>query len=1138
MSDFNAAITKAVDRCKTFSDIEKLFAALFPMPNRMRHKPFDSLNKMQQEAILAEVARQKAVVVPTRDSQGRLLSPNGKVSKLNEEQYRTVRTPWFKEWAGDWEVNHRLERESIEFGSQVEEFKNKTGNVGKLIDLGSTPDVFLKLGAKQLPMTVTRKTLAKVWDQGGKIYSEFPDSGKHSLTIEQIKQLPKLLSEPVMVLDSHHGNGSLVVVVELQDDKKRPVMVAVYLDKTNARHQVNTIASLHGREEKWFVEQSEAGRLRYLDKKKSLNLIQSATLQLRLEESVKALPSNRLLFDTNIVKPSLCTKVVDPETGEPIPIYHGTKADFVEYDFSRAGESTKHPTAQLGMFLSSDPAVPDLFIKAAPGSEAENRAIMAQSRIVRKMVQAAGYNSVFEMQPHSPEREAIHAAGSAAYKDHNLADGANTIPLFANIKNPLVLTWDEWFKAADWMSGTSVEGMQEIRDKIQSGKHDGILLKARPDAGTQDIKSEYEGDTWIVFSGPQVKSTIGNIGTFSAEKGSVMESATDDDGIILYDYDNKDYKAQIAGAKSFQDIVNVFEVCFPGTADKYQSFAEFTDKVKVTVATIQDPSANPEEQYDAIKQWDNYRSVALLDTLKTFDGFDYMDFVAQKETLRSNLPGKMLDSYILAAGMMDHAVGKVAVKQEQYAELVAEMNRKQSEIIEKYEPGRQAAEKEWYGIMEEYNAWQKSMGYGKYTESMEFKHGNQFPPEKISEFQSRYRQQEGKFSKRMAAMRESQQPYIARRNEEFEQQAGDIQKRLAELKQELSAAQVQAYDAVIDSILAASPVSEQQAAEWSKGNVIYDKSAMAKAAKSGYGKKDIERDTLLFYRLTGGRLPRLEFTTTRKARSAAAHWSGELFIGHNFGRRTLWHEMAHLLEDDPKIKAAAIAFRDRRRDDAQLHRLNDLVPGSNYDSNEVAYKDSWFDPYIGKDYGQTATEVVSMGMQQLSSIPAMFELHVKDPEHLAFMIGLCMTKPVIDAEAVAKKQATTRGKVVKASTQEQFLKDLDKQIVKAGDFWSADGYSVEEASSYNYKSGKHVARADIKYNHKYDDEGKLKSYNNYTLKSVKAAKRALFLWYRAGKPVSNGRLSEMRTLGNIVYQLEKSSKELPDYILQTPLSGA
>ena len=41
-----------------------------------------------------------------RDSQGRLLAPNGKVSNLTERQYAQVRTKAFKDWFGDWEKEY------------------------------------------------------------------------------------------------------------------------------------------------------------------------------------------------------------------------------------------------------------------------------------------------------------------------------------------------------------------------------------------------------------------------------------------------------------------------------------------------------------------------------------------------------------------------------------------------------------------------------------------------------------------------------------------------------------------------------------------------------------------------------------------------------------------------------------------------------------------------------------------------------------------------------------------------------------------------------------------------------------------------------------------------------------------------
>ena len=46
---------------------------------------------------------QDILTTAPRDSQGRLLAPNGNVSNLTEKQYAQVRTKAFKDWFGDWE---------------------------------------------------------------------------------------------------------------------------------------------------------------------------------------------------------------------------------------------------------------------------------------------------------------------------------------------------------------------------------------------------------------------------------------------------------------------------------------------------------------------------------------------------------------------------------------------------------------------------------------------------------------------------------------------------------------------------------------------------------------------------------------------------------------------------------------------------------------------------------------------------------------------------------------------------------------------------------------------------------------------------------------------------------------------------
>ena len=58
-------------------------------------------NKYKQEEYTQEM--KDILAKAPRDSQGRLLAPNGKPSNLTERQYAQVRTKAFKDWFGDWE---------------------------------------------------------------------------------------------------------------------------------------------------------------------------------------------------------------------------------------------------------------------------------------------------------------------------------------------------------------------------------------------------------------------------------------------------------------------------------------------------------------------------------------------------------------------------------------------------------------------------------------------------------------------------------------------------------------------------------------------------------------------------------------------------------------------------------------------------------------------------------------------------------------------------------------------------------------------------------------------------------------------------------------------------------------------------
>lgn len=102
------------------------------------------------------------------------------------------------------------------------------------------------------------------------------------------------------------------------------------------------------------------------------------------------------------------------------------------------------------------------------------------------------------------------------------------------------------------------------------------------------------------------------------------------------------------------------------------------------------------------------------------------------------------------------------------------------------------------------------------------------------------------------------------------------------------------------------------------------------------------------------------------------------------------HEFAHAIEEsDPRALSRSLAFLKARTKGNQLKKLSVLTGISHYGPDELAREDKFFDPYVGKDYAGTATEVTSMGYERLTwSGPWELQRLMKtDPDLLFFLLG-------------------------------------------------------------------------------------------------------------------------------------------------------
>lgn len=164
-----------------------------------------------------------------------------------------------------------------------------------------TPQILLDVGCEQLPMLYTKNHLKKA------VKPKNLKKHTHGLDKEQLKKLPSLLEEPVMIYDSLSRNDSIVVVTSELDLENDPIIVSIQPNgegKYNLeRIDSNFITSVHGRENfvKHLEMEIEADNLLFADKTKSQELF--SVLGLQFPKGLNNFDFNYIIHQSNnIVK--------------------------------------------------------------------------------------------------------------------------------------------------------------------------------------------------------------------------------------------------------------------------------------------------------------------------------------------------------------------------------------------------------------------------------------------------------------------------------------------------------------------------------------------------------------------------------------------------------------------------------------------------------------------------------------------------------------------------------------------------------------------------------------------------------------------------------------------------------------------
>lgn len=242
----------------------------------------------------------------------------------------------------------------------------------------------------------------------------------------------------------------------------------------------------------------------------------------------------------------------------------------------------------------------------------------------------------------------------------------------------------------------------------------------------------------------------------------------------------------------------------------------------------------------------------------------------------------------------------------------------------------------------------------------------------------------------VAVFLQNQENHRQRLDEKYMALLGDYQPYLdlkAKMEQEFVDVETvgqQIYDKLQNTL--SSRISDAEVNAWYKNNVTIKSRSLVKDWKT------LSDEVKQFYRMTGGRLGKVQISSAGRSRASSnalltirrSKTDITVFSGNP---KVLWHELAHNLEFDTKARSLAHDFIKRRRESDKLYTLRSLTGNKGYSKNEVAYKDHFINPYVGKYYDDGATEVFSMGVQYLCSPEGCAELFHKDREMFALIVG-------------------------------------------------------------------------------------------------------------------------------------------------------
>lgn len=203
------------------------------------------------------------------------------------------------------------------------------------------------------------------------------------------------------------------------------------------------------------------------------------------------------------------SKVVDAH-GKPLVVYHGTIGDIQQFDASRRGESTGVESAGMGFFFTADVRKAESYGEYA-ATDAKIAALLREAEAAERRGDWDTYDAKVQ------EYEALDASFN---EPQGRFGGQNIVPVYLAMRNPLRVD----------AKGENAIGFDipSVLRRANRGKYDGVIIENLDDAaGLADRPATH----YVVFEPTQIKSAIGNRGTFDPTNPDITFSLSDMDNM-------------------------------------------------------------------------------------------------------------------------------------------------------------------------------------------------------------------------------------------------------------------------------------------------------------------------------------------------------------------------------------------------------------------------------------------------------------------------------------------------------------------------------------------------------------------------------------------------------------------------------